>query len=179
MRHFHSFLQQVRNLNELAARFEAEIHYCRLDAVVNTLTILKETCTYWKLGKSLGVSSAHLAAMLGRRMEDDHANAETEALSSALIVNSTGKSGPGFFEKARSLGYPFKDEEKFWKWHRDTCIEEADVFYLEGFFAKEPGGSKKINPKDREKLEKLLSQTIRTLWERTGQSNSEALTNER
>jgi len=122
MRHFQAFLQQVRDLNELGSRFEAEVHYCRLDAVLNTLATLQETCTYRDLGKALGIFSARLAAMLGRRMQDDHANGEPHF--SALIVNrATGRSSPGFFEKARSLGYVVENEEEFWKAQRIACYE--------------------------------------------------------
>lgn len=124
MRHFSLFLQQIRDLKDSASGFEAEIHYARLDSVLNTLAAAQETLSYRDLGKALGVFSAKLAAMLGRRMEDDHENGEP--LSSALIVNrNTGISSPGFFDMARTLGYKFKSSEEFW---RKQCEEVFSRF---------------------------------------------------
>jgi hypothetical protein len=121
VRHFTSFLNQVRDLKERAAGLEAEVHYGRLDAVLNALCITQITLPYRDLAKILGVFSARLGAMLGRRMEDDHAN--QEPLSSALIVNrNTGISSPGFFEMARSLGYVIHDPQQFWQQQCDACF---------------------------------------------------------
>ncbi len=122
MRHFSAFLRQVRDLKERASALEAEVHYARLDAVLNALGVLQETLTYRDLGKALGVFSAKLGAMLGRRMQDDHANGEP--LSSALIVNrNTGISSPGFFDMACSLGYVFPNNEEFWREQRDRSFD--------------------------------------------------------
>jgi hypothetical protein len=122
MRHFSAFLQQVRDLKDRASGFEAEVHYARLDAILNALGVMQETLTYRELGKALGVFSAKLGAMLGRRLQDDHASGEP--LSSALIVNrNTGISSPGFFEMARSLGYVFNDNDQFWREQRDRCFD--------------------------------------------------------
>ena len=122
MRHFSAFLHQVREMRERAAGIEAEVYYARLDAVLNALGLVQSTMTYRDLGKVLGASSAKLGAMLGRRMQDDHASGEP--LSSALIVNrNTDISSPGFFDMARSLGYVFTNNEQFWREHRDRCFD--------------------------------------------------------
>jgi hypothetical protein len=124
MRHFSAFLRQLRNFKDSASGLEAEVHYARLDAVLNTLGVVQQSLSYRDLGKALGVFSAKLGAMLSRRMEDDHANGEP--LSSALIVNrNTGISSPGFFDLARSMGYQFADPEQFW---RDQCERTFDRF---------------------------------------------------
>lgn len=110
-------------MKELTSNIEAEVHYARLDAVLTALSATQTTLTYRELGKCLGIFSARLAAMLGRRMEDDHANGLP--LSSALIVNrATGRSSPGFFEMARSLGYAIQEEEQFWKDQVYACFSQ-------------------------------------------------------
>jgi hypothetical protein len=122
MRHFSAFLQQIRDLNDRASGFEADVHYARLDAILNALAVSRQTLTYRELGKALGVFSAKLGPMLGRRVQDDHANGEP--LSSALIVNRNARvSSPGFFEMARSLGYVFNNDEQFWREQRDRCFD--------------------------------------------------------
>lgn len=122
MRHFTAFLNQVRDMKERTAGFEADLHYARLDAVLNALSLAQTTMTYRELGKVLGIFTAKLGAMLGRRMQDDHANGEP--LSSALIVNrNTGVSSPGFFDMARSLGYTVGNTEAFWGEQRDRCFD--------------------------------------------------------
>jgi len=123
MRRFSAFLQQVRDMKDRASGFEAEVHYARLDAVLNALAQVQSTMTYRDLGKVLGVFSAKLGAMLGRRMEDDHASGEP--LSSALIVNrNTEISSPGFFEMAQSLGYMVDDHKQFWQEQCNGCFDK-------------------------------------------------------
>ena len=108
-------------MKDRASGLEVRGAYARLDAVLSALSLAQRTITYRELGKILGVFSAKLGAILGRRIQDDHANGEP--LSRALIVNkNTGISSPGFFEMARSLGYTFSETEQFWREQCERCF---------------------------------------------------------
>ena len=90
-----------------------------LEDALAVLAVAGETITYGALAKDLGLRMADLAAQLELLMEEDAAaNRPFRAALLRQRLSPDHLPAPGFFEKARQLGYDTSDPATFTADHR-------------------------------------------------------------